>query len=91
MTLFFTGAAAFLFVTVVAGLWRVLRGPDPGDRLMAAQLFGTTAAALLLLLAETEPGPGLRYLALVFAALAVVVVVAYVRLAWPEDSVEEEP
>ena len=89
--MFFTATAAFLFLTVVGGLWRVIRGPDPGDRLMAAQLFGTTAAAIMLLLAETEEGAGLRYLALMFAALAVVVVVAYVRLVWPGDSVEEEP
>jgi len=90
MTAFFTAAAAFLFLTMIAGLWRVFQGPDPGDRLMAVQLFGTTAAAIMLLLAENDEGAGLRFLALVFAALAVVVVVAYVRLAWPEDSVEEE-
>jgi multicomponent Na+:H+ antiporter subunit F len=90
MTTFYTGAAAFLFVTVVAGLWRVLKGPDPADRLMAAQLFGTTAAAIMLLLAELGQTPGLRYLALVFASLTVVSVVAFARLAWPDVSAEED-
>lgn len=91
MSTFYTGAAAFLFLTVIVGLWRALRGPDPADRLMAAQLFGTTAAAIMLLLAEGDGPPGLRYLALVFASLAVVSVVALVRLAWPDESAEEEP
>jgi multicomponent Na+:H+ antiporter subunit F len=90
MTTFYTAAAAFLFLTVIAGLWRVLRGPDPGDRLMASQLFGTTAAAIMLLIAEAGETPGLRYLALVFASLAVVSVVAFARLAWPEESMEDE-
>lgn len=91
MTAFYLGAAGFLFLTVVAGLWRALRGPDPADRLMAAQLFGTTAAAIMLLLAEAGGPPGSRYLALVFSSLAVVTVVAFVRLAWPQQSAEEDP
>ena len=90
MTTFYTGAAAFLFLTVIVGLWRVVKGPDPADRLMAAQLFGTTAAAIMLLLAERGQTPGLRYLALVFASLAVVTVVAFSRLAWPDVSSEED-
>lgn len=90
MSTFLLAAAGFLFLTVVVGLWRALRGPDPADRLMAAQLFGTTAAAIMLLLAEAGGPPGLRYLALVFASLAVVSVVAFVRLAWPDESAEEE-
>lgn len=90
MAIFCISAASFLFATVVAGLWRALRGPDPADRLMAGQLFGTTAAAIMLLLAEGGGWEDLRYLALVFASLAVVSVVAFVRLAWPGDSAEED-
>lgn len=90
MATFCTGAAAFLFLTLVVGLWRALRGPDPADRLMAAQLFGTTAAAILLLLAEAGGPSGLRHLALVFASLAVVTVVAFVRLAWTDEPAEED-
>lgn len=91
MSLLLMAAAGFLFLTMVAGFWRVLRGPDPGDRLMAAQLFGTTVVAILLLIAEATGQRALRDLALVFAALAVVVVVAFVRLPWPAESVEEGP
>lgn len=91
MSLLLMAAAGFLFLTMVAGFWRVLRGPDAGDRLMAAQLFGTTVVAILLLIAEATGQRALRDLALVFAALAVVVVVAFVRLPWPAESVEEGP
>jgi multicomponent Na+:H+ antiporter subunit F len=73
------GVAAFLLLTVLAGLWRVLRGPDPADRLMAAQLFGTTVVAILLLLAEALATPALRHAGLVFASLGAVTIAAYVR------------
>lgn len=72
--------AAFLLLTVLAGLWRVVRGPDPADRLMAAQLFGTTVVAILLLLAEALDTPSLRHAGLVFAALGAVTIAAYVRI-----------
>lgn len=87
---FYGVVAAFLFLTVVAGLWRALRGPDPADRLVAAQLFGTTAAAIMLLLAELGGPPGVRYIALVFSSLAVVTVVAFVRLTWVDVPGKED-
>jgi multicomponent Na+:H+ antiporter subunit F len=76
------GLALFLLVNLVAGLWRVLRGPTPGDRMLTAQLFGTTAVAVLLLLGEASGRAALRDVALVFALLAAVAVVAFVRRAW---------
>lgn len=80
LTGFYVGAAVFLLLNVLAGLWRVLRGPAPADRLMAAQLFGTTAVAILLLLAEALGAPVLRHAGLVFASLGAVTIVAFVRL-----------
>lgn len=74
--------ALFLLGNLVAGLWRVLRGPTPADRMLTAQLFGTTAVAVLLLLGEASGVAALRDVALVFALLAVVAVVAFVRRAW---------
>lgn len=65
-------------------MWRVLRGPTAADRMLAAQLFGTTAVAVLLLLAETSGVAALRDVALVFALLAAVTAVAFVRLAWTD-------
>jgi multicomponent Na+:H+ antiporter subunit F len=35
--------ALFLILNLGAGIWRVLRGPTAVDRMLAAQLFGTTA------------------------------------------------
>jgi multicomponent Na+:H+ antiporter subunit F len=78
----FLALALFLLLNLGAGMWRVLRGPTGADRMLAAQLFGTTAVAVLLLLAETSGVAALRDVALVFALLAAVTAVAFVRLAW---------
>ncbi|MGB5398161.1 MAG: monovalent cation/H+ antiporter complex subunit F [Gammaproteobacteria bacterium] len=83
-TLYFA-LAVFLLVNLVAGMWRVLRGPSTADRMLATQLFGTTAVAILLLLAQATANPALRDVALVFALLAAVTAVAFVRRAWPEQ------
>lgn len=69
-----------LLLTILAGLWRVTRGPSAADRMLAAQLFGTSGVGALLLLAEAWHQPALRDVALVFALLAVLAVVAFVRL-----------
>jgi len=82
MEVLYLGMALFLLLTLVAGLWRVLRGPTAADRMLAAQLFGTTAVACLLLLAQALDQSPLRDVALVFALLAAVTAVAFVRRAW---------
>lgn len=82
MEVLYSGMALFLLLTLVAGLWRVLRGPTPADRMLAAQLFGITAVASLLLLAEAFGRPHFRDVALVFALLATVTAVAFVQRAW---------
>lgn len=79
--------ALFLLLNLSAGMWRVLRGPTAADRMLAVQLFGTTAVAVLLLLAEASSSAALRDVALVFALLAAVTAVAFVRRAW--DFVED--
>lgn len=79
MTGFLLASALFLLITITAGMVRVLRGPTDGDRMLAAQLFGTTGVAILLLLAEALAMPALVDVALVFALLAAVATVAFVR------------
>jgi multicomponent Na+:H+ antiporter subunit F len=69
----------FLLLNLVGGLVRVLRGPTPGDRMMSAQLFGTTGVAVLLVLAQATGTGALRNVALVFVLLAVVNAVVFVR------------
>jgi multicomponent Na+:H+ antiporter subunit F len=80
----------FLLLNLAAGMWRVLRGPAAPDRMLAAQLFGTTAVAMLLLLAQAGDAAALRDVALVFALLAAVTAVAFVRRAWPEQGVRRD-
>lgn len=76
---FYLALAFVLVLNVVAGLVRVLRGPTNADRMLAAQLFGTTGVAVLLLLAEAQAAPALRDVALVFALLASLATAAFVR------------
>jgi multicomponent Na+:H+ antiporter subunit F len=79
------GVAVFLLLNVLAGLLRVVRGPTLADRMLVAQLFGTTGVTVLLVLAS-EPGrSALRDVALVFALLAAIVVVAFVQLVPPRE------
>lgn len=79
MERFYFGLAVFLLLNLVGGLVRILRGPTRGDRMLAAQLYGTTGVAVLLVLAEAVDQPAFRDVALVFAVLASVNTVVFVR------------
>lgn len=85
MQTLYLALALFLLLNLCAGIWRVLHGPTVADRMLAAQLFGTTVVAVLLLLAQTFEKPALRDVALVFALLAAVTAVAFVQRAWPKE------
>lgn len=82
MNTFYGIIASGLLLSLLLGLVRIWRGPGPADRILAAQLFGTTGVALLLVLAEWQAQPALRDVALVLALLAVLVVVAFVARVW---------
>lgn len=71
--------ALLLVVNLMLGLLRVLRGPGDADRLLAGQLFATTGVALLLTLAAAGSLPSLRDVALVFALLGLLAVLAFVH------------
>jgi multicomponent Na+:H+ antiporter subunit F len=61
--------------------------------MLAAQLFGTTSAAILLLLAEALGLPALRDVALVLALLAVIAVIAFtasVKTATPDQDGDDD-
>lgn len=83
------GIALFLLLNVAAGMFRIWRGPTAPDRMLAAQLFGTTGTAILLLLAEGLSQPSLRDVALVLALLASMSTIVFVR-RWPLAASEEE-
>ncbi len=90
MEVFYFSMALFLLLNVLLGLVRVLQGPTPADRMLAAQLFGTTGVAMLLLLAQGMGIAALRDVALVFALLGGLTVVAFVRRAWIVSNRNEE-
>jgi len=75
--------ALFLLLLLLAGMLRVLRGPTMADRMMTAQLFGTTAVAILLLLSFAFEVPALVDVGLVMGLLALIAAVAFVRLRNP--------
>ncbi|MCC5792758.1 MAG: hypothetical protein JJT82_09170 [Legionellaceae bacterium] len=91
MTLVTLAAAIFLLCTLVMGMFRVVRGPTAADRMLVAQLFGTTGVAILLLLAQAWDAPALNDIALIFALLAAIVGITFVRrYPLPEANEEEE-
>lgn len=77
--------AVFLLANLVVALLRVMRGPTPADRILAALLFATTGVAALLLLADAGGGPALVDTALVFALLAAITGAAFAQRAWRHD------
>ena len=87
MNLIYLGLAAALMASFSGGALRLLRGPSRADRMMGAQLFGTTGAAIVMVLAVAMDAWVLIDVALVFAALAAVTVIAFVQRA---DIAEDE-
>lgn len=87
---FLLAAALVVFVTVAAGLIRVLRGPTVTDRIMAAALLGTGGIAALLLVGVATATPALADVALTLAVLAAFASVAMARTAPPTDKQGED-
>ncbi|MDP4536221.1 monovalent cation/H+ antiporter complex subunit F [Alkalimonas collagenimarina] len=71
--------ACLLLLTVLLGLWRVWRGPDLVNRLLAIQLLGSGGVAVLLVLSLAFSDTALLEVALVLALLAAVVPAAFVH------------
>jgi multicomponent Na+:H+ antiporter subunit F len=76
---FLLAAAGFVLALVALGLVRILRGPSVADRIMAAQLLGTGAIAVLLLGATATGQSGAADVALSFALLAAFASAAFVQ------------
>lgn len=83
-------SATLILATVIAGLFRVFLGPTRADRMLAAQLCGTASVAIFLLLAHALKKSFLYDVALVFAILAAVSTIAFVRLTWQKSLPDEE-
>jgi multicomponent Na+:H+ antiporter subunit F len=70
--------AIVLLVSLAGAMWRVWRGPGAADRMMAAQLIGTTGVALMLVVAALGNWAVLLA-ALTLAILAGLSVVGFVK------------
>lgn len=70
--------AALLLISLGGALWRIWRGPDPADRMMAAQLVGTGGVGTVLLLAAATDWRMLDA-GLVLALLAAFAAIAFVK------------
>lgn len=71
--------ATGLLLTIAGALWRVWRGPDQADRMMAAQLVGTGGVGVILLLAAIADDWAMLDVALVLALLAALAAIAFVK------------
>lgn len=85
MSALYAAAAVVLLLALGAGLYRLLRGSTHGDRMLSAQLFGTAAVAILLLAGVGGERAYLLDVALVFALLAAVAIIAFVQRAALRD------
>ena len=74
--------ALVLLPAIAVGMIRILRGPTVADRMMTAQLFGTCGVAILLLLSTGLSNPVLIDIALVFALLAALATLTFIRRTW---------
>jgi len=90
MTELCIGLALILLLTIAIGLVRILRGPTATDRMLAAQLFGTTAVAILLLLGQAADNSAIWDVALIFALLTAVAAVTFVRRKDIDTATETE-
>ena len=86
MSLMHIVSALILLLAIAAGMFRILNGPTAADRMMTAQLFGTCGVAILLLLSSAMNNPILLDIALVFALLAALTTMTFVRRTWNSSS-----
>ena len=79
-----------LLGNTLVGLSRVLRGPTAGDRMMAAEMFGTSGIMMVLLLSAITGNEALIDVALVFALLSALTVVTFVSRSWPAPRLPDQ-
>lgn len=68
-----------LLLSMILGLWRVVKGPTLLDRLLTIQLFGSAGVAICLVLAKALALPALFDVALLLAVLAAAAPAALVQ------------
>jgi multicomponent Na+:H+ antiporter subunit F len=82
--------SAFVVLMVALGLVRVARGPGYADRMMAAQLLGSGAIAVLLLFSAATDEVAAVDVALTLALLAAFASIAFVMFSAPQEPLVNE-
>lgn len=90
MTDFLYLAGLVLLLTVAASLARIYVGPTRADRMMSAQLIGTSGVAAVLLLAGAGGNVAVIDVALVLALLAAFAAVAFAKSASEDGAGDPE-
>lgn len=90
MNAFLLGTALFLLINIGVGMIRIFRGPSAADRMLTAQLFGTTGIGVLALLSVTTI-PAALDVALILALLAVLAAAAFSQRIRGTDRTRERP
>ena len=78
-----------LLGSLAGALWRVWVGPAQADRMMAAQLIGTTGIGVLVLLAVLQDWAALT-VALALALLAAMAAIGFVKAASSDGAGDPE-
>ncbi|GHG67754.1 hypothetical protein GCM10010919_16700 [Alishewanella longhuensis] len=71
--------AVAILLSMLLGMWRVIKGPTLLDRLLTIQLFGSAGVAICLILAKALSMPALLDVALLLAVLAAAIPAALVQ------------
>ena len=88
----FAGAMAAVLVTMGLALVRAARGPTVFDRILALNMFGTKTVLLIAVMGFLTGRPDFLDLALVYALMNFIGVIAVLRFSWfghfgePEES-----
>ena len=82
MTELYPFVVLLLLLNIVVGMVRILRGPTAADRMLASEMFATSAVVIVLLMAVFSGDLALIDVALVFALLAALAAVTFVSRAW---------
>ena len=81
-------AFACFGVSLVLNLWRVLRGPESSDRILALDTMVINAIALLILLGILQGSAVYFEVSMLFALVGFVSTVAYCRFLLRGDVIE---
>lgn len=78
----YPAVTVLLLINIVVGMVRILRGPTAADRMLAAEMFATSAVVIVLMMAFGTDNLALIDVALIFALLAALASVTFVSRAW---------